>query len=115
MRKIKHELKVAYFTVCNDTQLFIAYENGSSTLIDLCLLLGLEMSKDRTAKSVYEMTFKQYKEYLYKNRITKKLIIYLLKAEEIYQEKDEKLTLEKLVNKYGDELKRIVQEGCFEL
>ena len=35
-------------------------------------------------------------------------------VEGICQEEDESLTLEKLVNKYGDELKRIVQDSCFE-
>lgn len=70
----------------------------------------------RPAKSVYDMTTKQYCEWLRKNRITKEWIIYLMKTEiyVIYQKDDEKLTLAKLVEKYGNDLKYMVNECCFE-
>ena len=76
------------------------------------------MSKQigRPAKSVYDMTTAQYMAFLRKNRITKKWIIYCLKTEIyiIYQKDDEKLTLKQLIEKYGDELKYMVNECCFE-
>ena len=76
------------------------------------------MSKQigRPAKSVYDMTSKQYCEFLRKNRITKEWIIYCLKTEIYidYQKDDEKLTLAELIEKYGDDLKYMVNECCFE-
>ena len=66
----------------------------------------------RPAKSVYDMTTKQYMNWLLKNRITKEWIIDCLKTEIYidYQKGDEKLTLKQLIEKYGDDLKHMVNE-----
>ena len=68
----------------------------------------------RLAKSVYDMTTKQYMRYLRKNRITKGWIIEIV---ETYEEikVDSKLTLKEIIEKYGNDLKYAVNESCFEL
>lgn len=70
----------------------------------------------RPAKSVYDMTTKEYKNWLSRNHITKEWIVYLLKSETylFFPKGDEKLTLKMLIEKYGNELKHMINECCFE-
>lgn len=39
--------KVEYFTIINDKDLLIVYENGQSSVLDLCLLFNLELKENK--------------------------------------------------------------------
>ena len=39
--------KVEYFTIVNHKNLLVVYSDGSTSVIDLCLLFGLEMQENK--------------------------------------------------------------------
>lgn len=46
--------KVEYFTIVNHKNLLVVYSDGSTSVIDLCLLFGLEMQENKEEPNDWE-------------------------------------------------------------